>query len=404
LAAVLFFSGCVYLPQPALPDAATLPEEQRAAQNERVFDAAWDLVRRGYFSATYNDVDWSAARTRHLPAARAATDDAELYAAINALLAELKDDHTHALTARETEDMFRDERVLLGLLLRPINDETPIGPMLVFGTIAGSNAAESGIEPGWLLLSCDGNAPRDVLGAGRLREAQVVRCIFRDRLDQEREIPLTARRLSTGPALISQVFDDGTTVLRFDKFDSGSARWLRTQLKAHASAPGVVLDLRQNPGGDAAALGRMLGEFFPQRVDMGTFVTRRGIDDRLYAWRWVGSARYRGPVAVLVSGSSASSAEIFSAVMQFHHRAKIFGEQTSGVVLASRFFPLPGNGRLQLSIDDYLAPDGRRLEGNGVTPDQVIAQTADDLRAGRDPVLEAGLKYVRATARAQASP
>jgi C-terminal processing protease CtpA/Prc len=47
-----------------------------------------------------------------------------------------------------------------------------------------------------------------------------------------------------------------------------------------------------------------------------------------------------------------------------------------------------------MSIDDYIAPDGRRLEGNGVTPDHVVVQTADDLRAGRDPVLDAARKYL----------
>ncbi len=391
-------SGCVYLPKPPLPDPATLSPAERADQNERVFDAAWNLVRRGYFSPNYNNVDWEAARARHVAAARAAEDENELYGAINALLAELQDDHTHALTARETEDMFREERVLLGLLLRPIDEGAIAGPMLVFGTIAGSNAAEFGIEPGWLLVSCDGVAPREILGGGRLLEDQVVRCVFRDRENHEREFPLVARRLSTGPALATHVFETGIVVLRFDKFDSGSARWLRAELKEHAGAPGVVIDLRQNPGGDAAALGRMIGEFFPRRVNMGTFVTRRGIDDRLYSWRWLGSAQYRGPVAVLVSAASASSAEIFAAVMQFHERARILGEKTGGVVLASRFFPLPGGGRLQMSIDDYLAPDGTRLEGRGVIPDEVVVQTPEDLRDGRDPVMAAALEYFQAAA------
>lgn len=397
LASALFLlgSGCVYLPHPPLPDPATLSAEEHADQNEQVFDAAWNLVRRGYFSRNYNKVDWDEARARHLPAARAATNDVDLYAAINALLAELQDDHTHALTARESEELFRAERVLLGLVLRPETPAQLVGPMLVFDTIPGSTAAEVGVRPGWVLLSCDGRPPQHVLGIGRLTEHQVVQCVFRDEKGQPRELGLSARRISTHPLLLTRELDDGVVILRFDKFDGASARWLRAQLKAHANAPGVVLDLRQNPGGDAAALGRMLGEFFRSRIDMGRFITRRGLNDRLRAWSWLASARYGGPVAVLVSGNSASSSEIFAAVMQYHQRARIIGEPTAGAVLASRFFPLPGGGRLQLSIDDYIAPDGKRLEDTGVTPDEIVVQSIDDLRQRRDPALDAALAYVR---------
>ncbi len=398
LALALLVPGCVYLPQGALPDPATLTPEQRADQNELVYSTAWDLVQRGYFSNRYKGIDWDAAYDRHLAAARAATNDTELYNAINDLIDELDDDHTHALSPAEADEMDREQRVLLGLILRPADADKPDGPMLIFDTIPGSNAAESGIQPGWLLLSCDGRPPGDVLGEDRLHENQVVQCTFRDRRDHERTIALTARTVSTQPILATTIREDGIVVLRFDQFDRESARWLRDQLKTHADAPGLIIDLRQNPGGDAAALGRMLGEFFTHRVDMGTFVSRRGFSDRLHAWHWFASASYTGPVAILVSRNSASSAEIFAAVMQYHHRATTFGETTAGAVLASRFFPLPGGGRLQMAIDDYISPGGRRLEGNGVTPDHLITQTAADLRAGRDPVLTAAVGALHAEA------
>lgn len=391
---VLLASGCVYLPQPPLPDLATLAPEERGDRNERVYRAAWNLVNRGYFSRDYNEIDWEAAYARYLPTARAATTDAELYAVINTMIAELGDEHTHALTPQEVEEMDRERRVLLGLIVRPMNPNEPQGPLLIFDTIPGSNAAAQGIQPGWVLLSCDGQAPGDVLGVGRLRENQVVACVFRDHEGREHAIGITAREVSTRPLLVSRELAHGIRYLRIDRFDRVSARWLRARLKEHAEAPAVILDLRQNPGGDAAALGRMLGEFFTERVDMGTFITRRGFNRQLHTWRWFASATYTGPVAILVSRVSASSAEIFSAVMQYHDRATVFGETTSGAVLASRFFPLPGGGRLQLSIDDYIAPDGQRLEGRGVTPDFEVAQGPDDLRAGRDPVLAAAVEHL----------
>jgi carboxyl-terminal processing protease len=396
--AALGLGGCVYAPQASLPDLAGLSPAQSRTRNARVFDAVADLVRRGYYSDKFNGVDWTAACKEKRPAALAATTDADLYAVINELLAELKDDHTHALTPDESTEMDRARRVLLGLILRPQEKGDDNGPMVVMETIPGSTAAASPIQPGWVLVSCDDRPPHEVLGRGKLHEGQMVRCGFLDRDHTPQTVMLTARQISVQPQKISRVLADGILYLRFDKFDSDSARWLRSQLKEHDSAPGLILDLRQNPGGDAAALGRMLGEFFSEKVNMGTFITRRGFNDHLHAWRWIGSAHYTGPLVVLVSPISASSAEIFAAVMQYHHRALIFGETTDGAVLASRFFPLPGGGRLQLAIDNYLAPDGARLEGKGVVPDRTFPETVADLQAGRDSALSAAVSALRTEA------
>ena len=67
----------------------------------------------------------------------------------------------------------------------------------------------------------------------------------------------------------------------------------------------------------------------------------------------------------------------------------MFGVKTSGAVLGAETGALPGGGELQVSVRDYLTADDKRLEGIGVTPDVVIETTIEDLRAGRDPVLEA---------------
>jgi carboxyl-terminal processing protease len=128
-------------------------------------------------------------------------------------------------------------------------------------------------------------------------------------------------------------------------------------------------------------------------VDCGTFVTRGGRTEQKRSWGW-GSARYAGRVAILIDGSSASAAEIFAAVMQDHHRATIIGRQSAGAVLASWFYTLPDGGELQLSREDYVAPQGYRLEGRGVTPDIATTLTLADLREGRDPDLDAALRVL----------
>lgn len=385
--ASLLLAGCATVRRPPPPGA------DRAPHNLLVYERAADLVEARYFDAELAEVNWDDLRARHRAAAGAAKNDAELYASINALLDALKDGHTGAIAPAAADRERRREGVLVGLILRP--DPGDARHMLVVDTIPGSAAAELAIQPGWVLVACDGRPPRDVLGPGRLNAGQAVQCEFLDRSNARVALALEARRLSTRPLRVARVLPGGIVHLRFDRFDTDSARWVRGQLHEHAGAPGVIVDLRTNPGGDAFALARILGEFFRHGAELGTFVSRRGFDFNLRAWQWLGSARYGGAVAVLVSENSASSSEIFACVMQHHGRGTVIGSKTAGVVLGSRTFSLPDGGRLQISIDDYHTPAGTRLEGIGVTPDLLVPQTVEDLRAGRDAPLEAAMERLQ---------
>ena len=115
----------------------------------------------------------------------------------------------------------------------------------------------------------------------------------------------------------------GVWYLRFDAFDGLDRRWLGAELKKHRDAPGVVLDLRQNPGGETISLGITVGEFFGSAVDCGTFITRSGRNGGKSSWQ-IGSAHYAGRVAILVGAGTGSAAEIFSAVLQDHGRRGVF--------------------------------------------------------------------------------
>ena len=99
---------------------------------------------------------------------------------------------------------------------------------------------------------------------------------------------------------------------------------------------------------------------------------------------------------VLTDGSTASAAEIFAHVLQYYKRATVVGRRTGGWVLLSFDYALPDGGRLVVPEQDYLGLAGQRLEGRGVTPDVVVpAPSLADLRAGRDPDLEAALTLLR---------
>jgi carboxyl-terminal processing protease len=389
LLVLLAFAGCATRPPVRVP-IAELPAAQQtqARENLRVFEAVWDLVNRKHYDPKLHGLDWAAAAREFAPRAAAAADPTALYAVLNAMLAPLRDSHTHAIAPTAAAERKTQVRARTGFNLLRLEDRWVVNEVLPL-----SPAAEAGVQPGWLVIARNG-VPLGARLDFRPRDGEVAEWEFRDADERTVRLAMTARPLSTASRQAVRELEGGFVYLRFDEFDGHDRRWLSRQLKTHAAAPGVVIDLRRNPGGETFSLGISIGEFFDRGVDCGTFVTRSGSRKAKTSWQF-GSANYRGNVAVIVDGGTGSAAEIFAAVLQDHGRATVVGRRTAGAVLASQFFSLPGGGELQLSREDYLAPKGRRIEGAGLEPDIAVARTLDDVRRGRDPDVAAALAVLR---------
>jgi carboxyl-terminal processing protease len=159
---------------------------------------------------------------------------------------------------------------------------------------------------------------------------------FANEQDRQVKVEPVARLLSTAPGQEVRVLAGGVIYLRFDGFDAVDRRWLSQQLKDHAAAPAVMVDLRHNSGGDTFSLGTVIGEFFDRRVDWRDFHhARRKL--RREALVAVGISGLSGAVALLIDAETASAAEIFAAVMREQGRAVLVGRKTAGAVLASTF-------------------------------------------------------------------
>ncbi len=379
------------MPPVAWPEVPA--ERQAAAQRQReIFERVWRLVADQHYDPTLGGVDWAAAAAEFGPRAAAAPDETAFYRELNRMLAPLKDSHTHALPPAQATERRTQVRARTGFGLSRIEGRWIVGEVL-----PDSPAARAGVQPGWIVEKRNG-APITPRTDFRLAEGETVTMEFVDAADRPVRLEMKAERLSIGSRQVARVLDGGWVYLRFDSFAGPDRRWLSARLKEHAAAPGVVIDLRRNPGGETISLGISIGEFFGSAVDCGTFISRGGRRSVKNSWQ-LGSARYSGPVAVLVDGATGSAAEIFAAVLQDHGRATVVGRKTAGAVLASWYYALPDGGQLQLSREDYLAPKGRRLEGAGVEPDVAVTPTLAAMRAGRDEDLERAVALLQAGAR-----
>lgn len=396
--AVGVFSGCATIPPPRaawnLATPAPKPNADRSAFNLRVYDNVWAWVESRYYDPHFNGVDWQAARERHRQAAAAARDDAGLYAAINELLRELNDPHTRAQSAADFTRTFWQRSVLLGWRSVAVPNATD-GRRRITEVFAGGGAAEAGVRVGWIVLTCDGRPAAEFIAASILRPDQKIQCEFLDEHDAPRRLTVTAREVKVPTFRTFHEVADGVYLVRFDRFDLVSAHWVREEVKAHANAKGLIFDLRGNPGGNLFALSSILGDVFPHAIDTGQLVHRghEAIWHRLIP-QW-GGARYAGPLAVLVSRGSASAAEVFAELVQENRRGPVIGEKTRGALLTVVFWPLPGGGKLWLSVYDYHSPKGVRVESRGVLPDIEVplpATAAADLKD--DPWVQKAVRSI----------
>jgi len=160
------------------------------------------------------------------------------------------------------------------------------------------------------------------------------------------------------------------------------------------SCDGFVIDLRGNPGGIGGMAMGMAGWFIDKPdLRLGTLTMRDAtlkfvVNPRLHT--------FRGPLAILVDGSSASTSEILAGGLKDLGRARIFGSHTAAAALPSVFEMLPNGDGFQFAIANYISEGGKPLEGLGVTPDVETPITRQALRRGEDPALDAAIQWIKA--------
>ncbi|MCA1615211.1 MAG: S41 family peptidase, partial [Acidobacteria bacterium] len=191
-----------------------------------------------------------------------------------------------------------------------------------------------------------------------------------------------ARRLASGFGYV-----------KFRHWVSPAARRFREELWKMADAPGLVIDLRGNGGGQTDALLDIAGNFFAAPTYYGGFRKRDGALDKYFTRRH--ARAYAAPVVVITDTRSASASETFALFMQEAGRAAVVGRQTAGSTNNARVRPMRGGGTLAYSVRAYVTPRGRNPEGEGVVPDEVVPLTLSDLRRGRDAALEAAENRLR---------
>ena len=394
------------------PPPAALGAESR----ERAFDFVWRTIDRSYYDPHFNGVDWDAVGRRYRPLALGAPDDKGFWDTLDRMTGELRDAHTRVESPPEVELRERDESISLGFSFTPID-----GRLVVDGLNSESDAWWAGVRPGMIVVSIGGQpageAYAKLLAQTRLDSTERIRRLDAlrrlvtgaqgsklafafERADGTRFEAVLARRKFTFRAReMHRVLPSGYGYLRLSQWTIPLALRAREALDELKRTPGLVIDLRGNPGGALEAVNLLLERFFTHRTVLGRTLTRNGTPvtllmgtvDIIKLKREVAGDKdaYRGAVAILVDARSASGSELFAGTMQSAGRAKVVGRASCGCLLGFLGYArVPGGGALAYSEVGFVLPNGKRIEGVGVIPDLEVPLTLENLRAYRDRPLE----------------
>ncbi len=308
-------------------------------------------------------------------------DESELIeAAIDGMLTSL-DPHSSYLSPQDAEAMRVQTRGEFGGLGIEVTQEE--GFVKVVSPIDDTPAAEAGIEAGDFITHVDGES---VLGLTLDKAVELMRgpvgseiviTVVREGVDEPFDvsiirdtIKLTAVRSRTeGESVVLRVttFNDQTT----PNLEAG----LKEQIEAAGGIDninGIVLDLRNNPGGLLNQAIQVSDAF----LEKGEIVSTRGRDpedgERFNATE--GDLAMGKPIVVLINSGSASASEIVAGALQDHRRAIVVGTKSFGKGSVQTVMPLRGDGAMRLTTARYYTPSGRSIQALGVSPDIVVEQ------------------------------
>ncbi|MGE0258855.1 MAG: S41 family peptidase [Alphaproteobacteria bacterium] len=303
-------------------------------------------------------------------------DDTLVEGAINGMLTAL-DPHSNYLNAKNFTDMKVQTRGEFGGLGIEVSMEN--GLVKVVSPIDDTPAANAGLKPGDLITHLDGNAVQGLT----LPEA-----VEKMRGPVNSDITLTVRREGREPfdvkltrAIIkirsvrSHLEGKDIGYIRITSFNEQTDINLNNAMKklkqeAGKKLAGIVLDLRNNPGGllDQAVA---VSDAFLDKGEIVSTRGRRSEDAQRYNAR-PGDIGSGLPIAVLINGGSASASEIVAGALQDHHRAVILGTKSFGKGSVQTIIPLAGRGAMRLTTARYYTPSGRSIQAKGIDPDVVV--------------------------------
>lgn len=392
------------------PDAI-VPEKIK----KETFEKAWQIINDTHFDPTFNGVDWNGIKTKYEPELINVKTNQNLTDFLNKMVGELKQSHikVHPAQVISINGAPTDapKSGSIGVELRLLDN----AEVAVTNVRKDSPAEKAGIKKGYVIKKVNDEtveiivnkqkekggfqlrdgilAPRAVSGklSGDLEKKVSVTFLDENGVEKTAEIE---RQSGNSRDLVfeSKEIDADVGYIKFNLFFGDLLKKFEDAISIMQNKKALILDLRGNPGGVGNFTTAIAARLDSQKRSLGVSQYRYSKQEFAYEGN---ENSFKGKVFILIDETSASSAEVLAGGLQANKRAIVIGRNSVGAVLPSINDILPNGGALQHAIADFRTPDGKILEGRGVTPDIEINLTRQDLLRNKDLALETAFKLAK---------
>ncbi len=351
---------------------------------QELYNKVWELIKKDYVDQTFNGQDWSIWKDRYKGKLKTLGDS---HKAIETMLASLGDRYTRFLSRKD----FDDEKQAINARLTGIGIQIGLDKsqrLIVIAPIDGTPAAKAGLLPSDEITEINGDSTKGISveeAANQIKGpigTQVTLTILRNkdsfkRIITRAEIPIKA--IAKGHA---RIIKTNIAYIRLNSFISQEAtKEMIEALKQLSKAEGILIDLRDNPGGlltNAIEISDLFLEegVIVSTVDRDGYIQSVAADDKTITNK---------PVVVLVNENSASASEIFSGALKDNQRAKVVGSKTFGKGLVQGINKLDDGSGVNITIAKYLTPAKVDINQLGIKPDFEVKLSTEDYKASKGP-------------------
>jgi len=331
-------------------------EDKNVYENLQIFSDVLDIVKENYVQEV---------------------DDKELVeGAISGMLRTL-DPHSSYLDP----DAYKELQVETKGSFGGIGIEITIrdGFLTVVSPLEGTPAYELDIQAGDQILRVDGEPTKEMTLMEAVKKmrgpkgTKVVLTIMREEFTKPQDFVITRATIAIR-SVRSKTLEPGYGYTRLSQFQSSTARDLRKEIakleQENKPLKGLILDLRNNPGGLLDQAVKVSDEFLNEGLIVYTGGRLKSQDMRFEAH--MNTRPHSYPIVVLVNEGSASAAEIVAGALQDHKRAVVVGVKTFGKGSVQTVMPLRNGAALRLTTAIYYTPSGRSIQAKGIEPDIVV--------------------------------
>ena len=272
------------------------------------------------------------------------------------------------------------------------------GRVTVVTPMVGSPAEKAGLKPGDQVLAIDGKDATamsldEAIKLIRGEKGTKVKLMINRDKQSPFEVSIVREEIKV-PSAEWKMLNNGILHLFINSFNGDTKDLLDEMVKSvdWKKIKGIVLDLRNNPGGrldssvDVASLW----------IDRKVVVKERFSDKKVTNYETKGKASLKNvKTVVLVNGGTASGAEILAGALQDYGIAKIIGEKTFGKGSVQTFLKLENGSALKMTVAEWLTPKDRQIDKIGIEPDVKVVLTDEDAKAEKDPQLEKAIELLK---------